>query len=144
MSRKEETECALAAPGDGTNCPPEDPRVVYARIRTDLANRRTFLAWCRTSLGLMAFGFVLEKIIWFFKAEHMAGHERTLHEFGVLGGLSFAMGGFLIIAAWFRYLEVAKQLGMRHPLSMIPEILMTLTVVGVMAVAVLFAGNILN
>jgi putative membrane protein len=137
MSRTEDQSAAAAEPK-------EDIRVAFARIRTDLANRRTFLAWCRTSLGLMAFGFVLEKVIWFFKAEHMEGHARTLREFGLLGGLSFVMGGFLIMAAWHRYLSVARELGMSHPLSMLPEILMTLTVVGVMVVAVLFAGNILQ
>ncbi len=137
MSRTDDKETTPGATA-------EDIRVTFARIRTDLANRRTFLAWCRTSLGLMAFGFVLEKVIWFFKAEHLEGHERTLHEFGVLGSLAFAMGGFLIMAAWHRYLSVAKELGMRHPLSMLPEIFMTLTVIGVMVVAVLFASNILQ
>lgn len=137
MSRTEDQSAAAAEPK-------EDIRVTFARIRTDLANRRTFLAWCRTSLGLMAFGFVLEKVIWFFKAEHLANHERTLHEFGLLGGLSFVMGGALMVSAWFRYLDVAKQLGMRHPMSMLPEICMTAAVVGIMVVAVLFAGNILQ
>jgi len=29
--------------------------------RVHLANERTFLAWIRTSIGIMAFGFVVEK-----------------------------------------------------------------------------------
>ena len=36
--------------------------------RTDhLANERTFLAWIRTTLGIMAFGFVVEKFSFFIK-----------------------------------------------------------------------------
>jgi putative membrane protein len=30
-------------------------------IRDHLANERTYLAWIRTSIGIMAFGFVVEK-----------------------------------------------------------------------------------
>ena len=29
--------------------------------RVHMANERTFLAWIRTSIGIMAFGFVVEK-----------------------------------------------------------------------------------
>lgn len=29
--------------------------------RDHMANERTFLAWIRTSIGIMAFGFVVEK-----------------------------------------------------------------------------------
>ncbi len=35
--------------------------------RVHLANERTFLAWIRTSIGLMAFGFVVEKFALFVK-----------------------------------------------------------------------------
>jgi len=32
-----------------------------------MANERTFLAWIRTSIGIMAFGFVVEKFSLFVK-----------------------------------------------------------------------------
>jgi len=32
-----------------------------------MANERTFLAWIRTSIGIMAFGFVVEKFTLFMK-----------------------------------------------------------------------------
>ena len=32
-----------------------------------MANERTFLAWIRTSIGIMAFGFVVEKFALFMK-----------------------------------------------------------------------------
>jgi uncharacterized membrane protein YidH (DUF202 family) len=31
--------------------------------RVHMANERTFLAWIRTSIGIMAFGFVIEKFM---------------------------------------------------------------------------------
>ena len=33
--------------------------------RVHMANERTFLAWIRTSIGIMAFGFVVEKFALF-------------------------------------------------------------------------------
>lgn len=35
--------------------------------RDHMANERTFLAWIRTSIGIMAFGFVVEKFSLFVK-----------------------------------------------------------------------------
>lgn len=35
--------------------------------RVHMANERTFLAWIRTSIGIMAFGFVMEKFALFVK-----------------------------------------------------------------------------
>lgn len=36
-------------------------------LKDHLANERTFLAWMRTSIGIMAFGFVVEKFALFMK-----------------------------------------------------------------------------
>ncbi len=38
-----------------------------AKNRDHMANERTFLAWIRTSLGIMAFGFVVERFALFLK-----------------------------------------------------------------------------
>ncbi|MEK7197689.1 MAG: DUF202 domain-containing protein, partial [Nitrospirota bacterium] len=35
--------------------------------RVHMANERTFLAWIRTSIGIMAFGFVVERFSIFVK-----------------------------------------------------------------------------
>ena len=40
---------------------------ILAIERTRLANERTFLAWIRTAIGIMAFGFVVEKFSLFLK-----------------------------------------------------------------------------
>ena len=38
-----------------------------SHARDHMANERTFLAWIRTSIGIMAFGFVVEKFALFIK-----------------------------------------------------------------------------
>ncbi|MCE5336749.1 MAG: DUF202 domain-containing protein [Desulfobacteraceae bacterium] len=38
-----------------------DKNTFYAWQRNHMANERTFLAWCRTGISLIAFGFVIER-----------------------------------------------------------------------------------
>jgi uncharacterized membrane protein YidH (DUF202 family) len=46
----------------------EDKKSARVRDRrVHMANERTFLAWIRTSIGIMAFGFVVEKFSLFIK-----------------------------------------------------------------------------
>lgn len=46
----------------------EDKKSLHAlKCNDHLANQRTFLAWIRTSLGIMAFGFVVERFALFLK-----------------------------------------------------------------------------
>jgi len=46
----------------------EDKKSVRVRNRrVHMANERTFLAWMRTSMGIMALGFVVEKFALFIK-----------------------------------------------------------------------------
>ncbi len=50
-----------------TETPDEiDPSKIHNR-RVHMANERTFLAWIRTSIAIMAFGFVVEKFSLFVK-----------------------------------------------------------------------------
>lgn len=39
----------------------KEKQLMNAHARDHMANERTFLAWIRTSIGIMAFGFVFEK-----------------------------------------------------------------------------------
>ena len=81
--------------------------------RVHMANERTFLAWIRTSISIMAFGFVVEKFSLFVKqfsvylgkeAPPPTGYSSL---FGiVLVGLGAVMG-FL---AYVRYKSVQRQI----------------------------------
>jgi len=65
-----------------------DPRVFFAA-------ERTLLAWNRTSLALMAFGFVIERF-GLFVSILMPKHELPLQR-----GLSFWTGlAFVLLGAW--------------------------------------------
>lgn len=79
-----------------------------------LANERTFLAWVRTSIGIMAFGFVVVKFSLFVKQlSLMLGKEIEYRSNGLstLTGITLvAVGAVTIIFSWFRYRNIEKQL----------------------------------
>jgi putative membrane protein len=79
------------------------------------ANERTFLAWVRTAIAVMAFGFLIERFDLFLQiaAPSLAG--RTLspadQEFGNIVGFALIVLGTAIIAvAAARFLITAKQI----------------------------------
>lgn len=53
-------------------------RVLNRRVH--MANERTFLAWIRTSIGIMAFGFVVEKFALFIKQVSFFLGKSTMEE----------------------------------------------------------------
>lgn len=61
-----------------------------------LAAERTFLSWLRTSVSVMAFGFVVARFDWFL-------HRTTTTSATVLGALLTAAGGLLAALAALRY-----------------------------------------
>jgi putative membrane protein len=77
------------------------------------ANERTFLAWVRTAIAVMAFGFLVEKFDLFLEvaAPSLAGRTLSLpdQQFGNIGGLALIVLGTAMIAiAAIRFLITAK------------------------------------
>jgi putative membrane protein len=83
-------------------------------ISDHLANERTFLAWIRTSVGVMALGFVVVKFSLFVKQlSVILGKEDEMHEKGysaIMGILLVAVGTFTTITAFMRYKKTEKQI----------------------------------
>ncbi|CAA9892030.1 putative membrane protein [Candidatus Methylobacter favarea] len=79
-----------------------------------LANDRTFLAWVRTSIGIMAFGFVVVKFSLFVKQIALLLHKtnitpnRSYSE--IVGIVLVGMGTVTVILAYIRYKKIEKQL----------------------------------
>jgi putative membrane protein len=77
------------------------------------ANERTFLAWVRTAIAVMAFGFLVEKFDVFLElaAPSLAGRTPSLpgQKFGNAAGLALIVLGTAMVAlAAIRFVKTAK------------------------------------
>ena len=79
-----------------------------------LANERTFLAWIRTSIALMGFGFVIVKFALFIRQLSVALDAQMPHQSkgysAIIGVTMVALGAVMAVLAYFRYRKVEKQL----------------------------------
>lgn len=79
-----------------------------------LANERTFLAWIRTSIGIMAFGFVVVKFSLFVKQISMIlGKENVIQNRGysaIAGIILVAVGTVTSVLSYIRYRQTTRQL----------------------------------
>ena len=79
------------------------------------ANERTFLAWVRTAIALMAFGFLLERFDLFLQMAALTMGDRAPHiadaGFGRGAGLGLLVAGVAITAiAAMRFVKNAKDI----------------------------------
>lgn len=93
----------------------------FSDPKDHLANERTYLAWIRTSIGIMAFGFVVEKFAIFVKqialllgkenlgnislpSSHIQGYSS------IFGVTLVSLGVLISLLAFVKYRRVEKQL----------------------------------
>lgn len=79
------------------------------------ANERTFLAWVRTAITVMAFGFLVEKFDLFLSlaGPNFVGRKLSIpgEKFGHIAGLSLIVMGTLMVAvASWRYVHTEQDL----------------------------------
>ncbi len=77
-----------------------------------LANERTFLAWVRTSISIIVFGFVVAKFgITLREFLRLQGHVRQESGLSLGMGIAFmAMGVFMAVVALIRYRITERRL----------------------------------
>lgn len=116
-------------------------------ITDHLANERTFLTWVRTSLGIMAFGFVVEKFTFFLKqvsalllesgvSDKIASSTRLEGYSSGFGIFLVGMGALLSILASIRFKHVEEQIKTN---SYQPSLLLD----GMLSLIVVFIGSFL-
>lgn len=100
-----------------------------------LANERTFLAWIRTAIALMGFGFVVVKFSLFVRQLALAVSGHTVIPArgfsGVIGMCLVAIGALTALIGYLRYRRIERQL-LAHAFYPKSRLLLVLTV-GVIA-----------
>jgi putative membrane protein len=83
-------------------------------ISDRLANERTILAWIRTCIGIMAFGFVVVKFSLFVKQLGLLlGKRPEIQQKGyssVMGIALVAFGTIISLLAYIRYKKTEKEI----------------------------------
>ena len=79
------------------------------------ANERTYLAWIRTAIAVMAFGFVIEKFqLFLFSLAQEVGKPLPpaagSHEARLLGAGLVTLGMGMMIVATVRFLHLKRQI----------------------------------
>jgi putative membrane protein len=85
------------------------------RYSDHAANERTFLAWVRTAIAIMAFGFLVAKFDLFLRIEGANAAARTAPGGGgfvgdVAGLLLFLLGGVMMVLATIRFRVTARDI----------------------------------
>lgn len=79
-----------------------------------LANERTLLAWIRTSIGIMGFGFVVVKFSLFVKQVSLILHnqQHTIQKgySAAIGVTLVALGAMTALFAYLNYKKVEKEI----------------------------------
>ena len=101
-----------------------------------MANERTFLAWIRTSISIMAFGFVVERFSIFIKQfSFLSGKEPVMPSHGystVFGILLVALGALMGVLSFIRYKKLEKQIDEdSYRPSLILDVLLTASVLSI-------------
>jgi len=110
------------------------------RTRDHLANERTFLAWLRTAIAIVVFGFAIGRFsIALRQLTALQGHP--LHKSGIsvwMGAISIVLGVVLVVAGLLRYRKTRDRLdaGTFEPAGFVLDLVTILTVLFGMALAV--------
>jgi putative membrane protein len=85
------------------------------RYSDHAANERTFLAWIRTAIAVMAFGFLVERFDLFLQIAGQTLARRALSSGGQIAGniaglALIALGAAIIVIALLRFLRTAREI----------------------------------
>lgn len=111
--------------------------------RVHMANERTFLAWVRTSIGIMAFGFVVEKFALFLRQLYFILGKQPLAMTpgysSIFGGALVGFGALMGVLAFVRYLKVQKQIDTdTYQPSSLLDIMVTLTLLAIAVFLIIY------
>jgi len=122
--------------------PPKDRGTVLAEQRTDLAllrtvnaSERTLMAWIRTALSMIGFGFSIYKFFQYLPEEIAAGNIRRPQAPRNLGLTLIALGTLALAAAAWQHRRFLNEVGAsqaRHVWSISFMVAMAVILIGIL------------
>jgi putative membrane protein len=121
-----------------------DDRVLLAWQRSHMSNERTFLAWCRTAIALLAFGFVVEKFEVFLhhllRLEGSPVDATPSSTMVYLSLGSFVLAAIAISLSGIRFLRVRRHINQGEAsFSILPDILVIVSVIAIIIIAIVLS-----
>ncbi len=111
-----------------------------------LANERTFLAWVRTSIGIMGLGFVVVKFSMFIKqlTLMLGGNlHHTQHSYSSLIGIILvALGALTALMSFLNYKKIEQQIDQENYFSTNPMI--TIITCGIIIISILLVWYLID
>ena len=91
----------------------QNEKNTFDRSREHFANERTFLAWIRTSIALMGFGFVIVKFAFFLREISSLLEKDGVSSKGysaIVGVIMVALGVIIAVLAFLHYKRYENQI----------------------------------
>ncbi len=107
-----------------------------------LANERTYLAWVRTGIAIIALGFVVARFGLFLREiSPLASSVPSIHFSSILGVALVLVGGFMELLALKRFVKNQERIriGMYEPTAVVEMIFS----VAIFTFAILIVGYLL-
>jgi putative membrane protein len=127
----------------------KDEKNIKPDIREHLANERTLLAWIRTSIGIMAFGFVVVKFSLFIRQlSLLLGKDIIVPPHGhssLIGILLVVVGAVILILAYIKYYKTEKQItnsNFKPSSSLIFYLTITLFIISILLIMYLIENTV--
>ena len=111
--------------------------------RVHMANERTFLAWIRTSIGIMAFGFVVEKFALFVKQLYLVlgkgAAPATPGYSSIFGAVLVGFGALMGVLAFARFKKIEKQIDSdTYQPSLLLDVMATLSILAIAVFLIIY------
>jgi putative membrane protein len=123
-------------------------KLISDKVTDHLANERTFLAWVRTALTVMAFGFAVERVGLAFREINLKSSylpSSSIHYSTVVGVALVFLGVVVLIFALINFLTIRSAIDKKefHPQASFSVILTVLAgIIGlILAVYLIVSGS---
>jgi putative membrane protein len=131
--------------GSGVRFDLSDKTTFFAWQRNHMANERTFLAWCRTGISLIIFGFVIERFdLLIRELRTYSAHPEMIRYTGKthdMGLIIFILGALIILMAGWRFFYIRRHINRGDTeFSVLPDVFLMVSILGtVVMIVLLFA-----